>query len=152
MEKKYKRNQYLINPAFQLDVIKKFIALVFFNILSFYWIIFYFFFNLESKGKMVGLIPEHPFFLFVNEQKKLMLILFFIIAIINITVILLTGVLISHKVAGPLYRLRNQLDTSDFESVDRINFRKDDYFLDVENSFNNFIERSKKNTDGGEIS
>lgn len=143
MEKKYKRSQYLINPAFQLDVIKKFIVLVFFNIISFYWIVYYFFFNLESLGKMVGLNGKHPFFLFVGEQKNLMLILFVIIAVINIAVILLTGILVSHKVAGPLYRLRSFLDSRDIYSAERINFRKGDYFLDIENSLNKFIERSQ---------
>lgn len=143
MEKKYKRSQYLINPAFQLDVIKKFIVLVFFNIISFYWIVYYFFFNLESLGKMVGLNNNHPFFLFVVEQKKLMMILFLIIAVINVAVILLTGVLVSHKVAGPLYRLRNYLDNKDITNAGQVNFRKGDYFLDIEKSFNKFIERSQ---------
>ena len=120
MSKKYKRSQYLINPAFQLDVIKKFIVLVFFNIISFYWIVYYFFFNLESLGKMVK-TTVNIHFLFVGEQKNLMVILFNIIAVINIAVILLTGILVSHKVAGPLYRLKKFLDEKDILDAERIN-------------------------------
>ena len=94
---------------------------------------------------MVGLSNKHPlFFVCLRTKKNLMLILFLIIAVINVAVILLTGILISHKVAGPLYRLRTFLENKDILNAERVKFRKGDYFLDIENSLNSFIERSQE--------
>lgn len=140
----HKRSNYLINPKFQWDLIKKFILLTFFNILSFYWIVYYFFFNLESKAKIIGLVKDHPFYLFLDEQKLLMLILFLIVSIINISIIMLTGIFISHRVAGPLYRLQKFLEDENIKTAERISFRKDDYFLELEEALNKFIFRHKK--------
>ena len=73
-----------------------------------------------------------------------MLILFLIVSIINISIIMLTGIFISHRVAETLYRLRKFLEDENIKTPRRISFRKDDYFLELEEALNKFIFRHKK--------
>ena len=139
------RSNYLINPKFQWDIILKFIGLACFNILSFYVLVYLFFSNLESKAHYVGLKDSHPFLVFVHDQKTLMTFSFIIVAIVNLSVIICMGVFISHRVAGPLYRLKSYMDNFKMTEVHQVKFRKKDYFMDLQDSFNAFIDRIKKN-------
>ena len=144
MKDKNQRRQYLVNRPFQLDVIKKFSILATVNIITFYFIIYLFFYNLESKAKMIGLKISHPFLLFLSDQKSLMTMLFIIVAIINVAIIICTGIFISHKVAGPIYRLVKFLNEENLDGVKKVSFRKGDYFLELQDAFNNFFQRNKK--------
>ena len=150
MGKPHERSNYLINPKFQWNIIRKFLALTFFNILSFYWIVHYFFFNLESKAKMIGLVKDHPFYLFLNEQKTLMILLFLIVSVLNISIIMVTGIFISQKIAGLMFRLKKFFNEEDIKIAGRISFREDDYFLDLEDAVNNFVFRNEKTDEAEE--
>ena len=144
MKQSNQRKKYLINPPFQIDVIKKFVILAGINIATFYVIIYLFFFNLESKVKLIGLKSSHPFVLFLSDQKNIMTMLFIIVAILNIAIIICTGIFISHKVAGPIYRLVKFFDEENVETVKQVSFRKGDYFLELQDALNQFINRNKK--------
>ena len=138
------RSIYLINPKFQWSVILKFIGLAVFNILSFYVLIYLFFSNLETKASYVGLKDSHPFLVFVHDQKMLMTFSFIVVAIVNLSVIICMGVFISHRIAGPLHRLKSYMNDCEIDEIPQIKFRKKDYFIDLQDAFNSFVSRIKK--------
>ena len=144
MDKKPKNNRkvILINPAFQLKVVGYFIALAMFNVAIFYASIHYFFWNLKNTALKVGLPPKHVFYLFVDEQSTIMGLIFLAVAVFTIAFLFITGLYISHRIAGPLYRLKKHLDTcSSNKKLDEVHFRKGDFFPEVQNSFNQLVDK-----------
>tara|TARA_B100000927_G_scaffold276843_1_gene257974 strand:- start:195 stop:527 length:333 start_codon:yes stop_codon:yes gene_type:complete len=93
---------------------------------------------------MIGLVRDHPFYLFLDEQKTLMILLFLIVSVLNVSIIMVTGIFISQKIAGLMFRLKKFFNDEDIDPVGRISFREDDYFLELEDSVNKFVFRHKK--------
>lgn len=61
--------------------------------------------------------------------------------VISLLILTLGGIYISHKVAGPLYRLKKNLEQSSMKNLKSVGFRKGDYFTDIKDAFNAFISR-----------
>lgn len=139
------RKIILINKPFQLRVVGYFIGLALINITIFYACIYYFFWNLRHTGLTAGLKPNHVFFLFVDEQSYIMTMIFVAVAVFTVSFLLIIGLLISHKIAGPLYHLKKHIDECEEKGeLSPIRFRKGDFFLEVQDAFNR-LANSKKN-------
>jgi nitrogen fixation/metabolism regulation signal transduction histidine kinase len=72
-------------------------------------------------------------------------IVFIVTAIIVAIFIIAYGVFLSHRVAGPLYRMNRYLE----ENTGKVNpgelrFRKGDYFPELAENFNNYIKYIKE--------
>ena len=144
-----KRKIYFINPPFQI----RFIA---FSIISSLIIIllvagmqYYFFHHYQTLGIQNGIPSDHIFFEFLNEQKSFLTLALLFLAVI-ITIIQVTlGILFSHRVAGPLYRMNKHLQEITNGTAEKMTFqvRKDDYFSDVVDNFNTMIEKMEKKKD-----
>jgi len=145
---KNNRKVYLINPKFQLTISGYFLGLSLVNILIFYSCIYYFFYKFRAKGIALGIQKDHVFYHFLDDQKWAMDNLFLIVAIISIIVLLISGILISHRVAGPLYRFNQHLlQLSKGNSLSKVFFRKGDFFLELQDNFNHYVDsRNKENT------
>jgi hypothetical protein len=103
----------------------------------------YFFHSYIQKGEALNLPPDHPFFLLIHEQKKFMTNVFIIVAVSISGMAGLWGLFYSHKIAGPLYRLQKYftqaaVDSSPLNS--KIYFRDDDFFQEVPESINKYID------------
>lgn len=145
MEKKqFKRNIFLINPDFQLRISSYFVVLSVVNIGVFYLSIKYFFDIFTKVGKEIGLPENHVYFVFVKDQIFAMNMVFLVTSILTIILLLFAGVLISHKVAGPMYRLNNHLnDIADGKKeLSEIKFREGDFFPEIADSFNRAIKKN----------
>jgi hypothetical protein len=62
-------------------------------------------------------------------------------------ILLVGGLYISHRIAGPIYRFQKELqDMSDVSPVElkTIHFRKGDYFPELADTFNHLVEIWKK--------
>ena len=132
-----KRRIYLINPKFQLRVIgfSVFVALIIVGI--FYGANQYFFWNFTQHGIALGLPSDHVYFQFLNEQSKMMDIIFGATALLAFAVLSLAGLIMSHRVAGPMYRLhRHMSDIAEGKTVGDVKFRDKDYFQEVAAAFN----------------
>lgn len=138
-----KRKVFLINPRFQLSLVAWFLLISALLISVFYFVNWYFFYNFAQEARSVGLPSDHVFFQFLNEQRSFMSKLFIIASIATLFLLGLGGIWISHKVAGPLYRLTKHLDQSSFDDVRPVTFRKGDYFKELQDAFNTFLERKK---------
>lgn len=138
---KNQRKVYLINPNFQLRVTLYFIGLAVLNIAIFYGCIRYFFNIFQSKGIEVGIPKNHVFFMFIDDQVAQMNTVFIVSAIITVALLLIAGILISHRIAGPMYRLNNDLrQMAENKELKTLKFRKKDFFQEIPEAFNLVVD------------
>lgn len=135
------RKVYLINKPFQYSILGWFSCLSLILVAIFYSAIWYFFHNLRMEAVSVGLPPDHVFFTFINEQKMVIDKIFIVSSIVALLVILVGGLVLSHKVAGPLYRLTRHLNEHTKSDITPVKFRNGDYFPEIEDAFNNFLKK-----------
>ncbi len=131
------RRSYLINPEFQLKVIgyALFFALLIIGV--FYCSQLYFFWKLIEVGRTLNFPADHPFFEFLGEQKRLMYSVFGVTALVSLSALVIAGLFLSHKVAGPVHRLKLYLNSIiEDEHFHELSFRKGDYFSDLAETLN----------------
>ena len=135
------RKVLLINKPFQYSILGWFFLLSLFLIAIFYGSIWYFFNHLTAEAVAVGIPPGHVFYRFVDDQKNFMNKIFIFSSTLSFVTISLGGLFLSNKVAGPLYRLTKYLQDNKIENAHNLLFRKGDYFLELQDAFNEFIKR-----------
>ncbi|MAF78480.1 MAG: hypothetical protein CME63_16595 [Halobacteriovoraceae bacterium] len=144
-----RRKSFLINPKFQINVISKVVVLALVNNLIFFSAVRYFFLDLKDTALKIGLPKGHIFFTFIESQYQDLTWLILIASLLSFLLIVFFGIIISHKIAGPLYRLsQDLLSMSKGSKLRQIIFRKGDYFQELKFSVNQFIlERTEHNAD-----
>ena len=141
-----KRKNYLINPQFQIRVTMYFVILAIINIIVFYGCVYYFFDIFYQKGLEVGLPKNHVFFMFIEDQITQMNSVFIIMSLLTTAILFIAGVLISHRIAGPMYRLDQDLQKMAEENkLEKVKFRKKDFFQEIPESFNKVVHSFKDN-------
>ena len=142
---KNQRKVYLINPNFQLRVTSYFILLAVINILVFYGCVYYFFDIFYAKGLEIGLPENHVFFMFMEDQINQMTDIFVITSLVTVLILLVAGVLISHRIAGPMYRMNMDLrDMAEKKELKNLKFRKKDFFQEIPEAFNMVVDSFEK--------
>ena len=156
-----KRRRWIINPSFQYRFIGIFIVvsvLMSFFIVSFSWHTYSSFLkDLSQKETKMGLYTDlvneyiEPgatvFWVPKETQKQVVLKLSLFTAFISVFVLVL-GIIISHRIAGPLHRLNNSLlAISRDEPVPQLKFRPRDEFQILADSFNKCVNRLKDRYD-----
>ena len=133
-------HKFLINPAFQLRFIGWGIAIAFLILFVFYSSNMVFFKYYLNQGLEFGLPPNHIFFNFLKDQYVRMNYIFLLTSIIAVLVIFVSGVVISHRISGPLYHLRVHLDKiRDGASPSAVQFRSTDYFQEIAVAYNEHL-------------
>lgn len=135
------RKILLINKPFQLSLIGWLSFLSAILVLIFYSTIWYFFYSFKKEAIAQGLQEGHVFFAFLNEQKNSIDHIFIYSSIAAILFIYIGGLFLSHKVAGPLHQLTLHLKNHNKENVPALYFRKSDYFIELQEAFNEFLQR-----------
>ena len=144
-----KVSNYLINPKFQLTLIGYFFILSLNVIIVNYLGIYYFFYKFKLKGESIGLVDTHPFFLFINEQQNFMNWTFLITSLVTFLFLFVIGIVVSHKIAGPIYRFCISLKKMSEEGKNSdIKFRDGDFFQEIASEFNKFRENLTTNKHG----
>ena len=110
----------------------------------------WFFHNLRDQARMAGLPPEHVFYQFIQDRQVEMN---FITAVTFVAVLVLVGVvglMLSHKVAGPMFRLTKHFEETAASGSPRpVKFREGDYFQEVPDAYN--LQFAKKHAHEDEI-
>ncbi|MCM2323333.1 MAG: hypothetical protein NDJ90_08740 [Oligoflexia bacterium] len=129
----YKR-QYIVNPRFQWELTGFFIGISLVLTGAMVWWVKRFF---RDFAVVCG-TNRYQEYLVAGESNFLwMVTLAGVIAFVFAT---LGGILLSHRVAGPLYRFRrHMMKMKDAEFVGPIHFRKNDYFPELAQTFNEEI-------------
>lgn len=141
-----KRKKFLVNPNFQLRFIGWMAGVALIVILIFYSAHLYFFRSYMNQGKAAGLPPHHIFFTFLSDQYRSMN---WIIAITSVTVFIMiffAGLILSHRIAGPLNRFSEHMDNCwKDKKLSKVRFRSEDYFQELAEAYNRhlFLETSE---------
>lgn len=141
-KQKYRRKQYLINPEFQITVIGFFVGLAVVTIGVFFWSIHLVLSNFEETLKSLSLPEGHTLLLFVSENRKAMNIIFGTTSILLFIFLVVGGLILSHHIAGPIYRLKKHIQlVNSGESFGDLNFRKKDFFQDILPDYNTMLAK-----------
>lgn len=139
-----KLRNFLIYPRFQLSLVFTQALLLGVLYLIASWGVDTAFEKLRDSGVQSGFHPGHPYFAFVEHQKALVL-KYFSIAITACAVIYgCVSIVISHRVAGPLVRLRRifkEMSEQGWSAVTPVHFRKGDFFRDLPEELNRAMTR-----------
>ena len=139
-QRKFKN--FLINPQFQLKLIGYFIGLFMLTSFCLYSTTFIFFFRLHTKAINVGIPEGHVFFRFLQDQKMDLDLLFGFLTILNFLLLVGTGFVVSHRIAGPMYKLKRHLSEFNLESTE-FKLRDKDFFKDLEPAVNGLRDKLK---------
>ncbi|MBF0297512.1 MAG: HAMP domain-containing protein [Oligoflexia bacterium] len=141
--KRYLKN-LIINPKFQFKYLL-WVNLGGIILTILYTIVFYVYIreNYQLLVEMVDMTDAARNLLYSELNK----IIFYLIACAFFFLIVITiwGVFISHKVAGPLYKLKkviNEIKNGDVNQ--RVYFRENDEFKDVATAFNEMLDYLQK--------
>ncbi len=79
----------------------------------------------------VGIPDGHIFYRYLGNQKSELDGLFIGLAVVNFLILIGLGFLISHRVAGPIYKLKSYLKNMSKDSDD-FKLRESDFFHDLQ--------------------
>ncbi|HAR41768.1 MAG TPA: hypothetical protein DCS07_03935 [Bdellovibrionales bacterium] len=134
--------KYLINPRFQLSMLAYFAVISLVTILAIYISTRMAWNSLATSPLLTRLVGDQFLQALLAEQRSTLTSIFVIASVEALLILMISGMIISHQVAGPIYRIRKSLDKiADGHYPKPVTFRKHDYFLEVEESFNRAIKR-----------
>jgi len=143
--RKRKIANYLINPRFQGRFLLNMLSLALIVLVIIFAANSYFFHVFEQKGHSLGLPADHVFFKFITSQQETMLSIFLATGVVVVLLITIQGLRYSHKIAGPLYRLNQDMKSMATDgTLKTIKFRTGDYFPEIEQSFNQLITKIRE--------
>jgi hypothetical protein len=131
----------LINPPFQLKLMSYFVVLFILTTITLYSTTYLFFWNMKQKGLNVGIPEGHVYYQFLLNQKHDLDYLFIGLAAVNFNLILVVGFIVSHRIAGPIHKVKQLLQNPD--GFDKINMRENDFFKELGPIVNNVKDRIK---------
>ena len=132
---------FLINRNFQFRFMAYTVLTVVLSLSLFYLANYFFFESFIEKGRQMRLPENHAFFLILKEQQLLMAKIFTGLAIVTSTFLMITGLLFSHKIAGPLYRLNKMLReaSENKQKLRNLYFREGDFFQEIPEAINLYL-------------
>ena len=141
----HKRSIFLINRKFQLTFIAYMVVAVAIAIFAFYMSFIYFFKQMIYEGHTLPLPSDHHYFLLLEMQKAFMLKVFIITSIIVFLFLFAFGLLLGHRIAGPIMRLQNKLQKIiEGKQIQSLKFRENDFFQELPSLFNQAMEKLNK--------
>lgn len=120
----------LINPHFQLKLLSYFVGLFILTTITLYSTTYLFFWNMRNKGLNVGIPDGHVFYQFLENQKHDLDLLFVGLAAFNFILLITVGFIISHRIAGPIHKLKQHLENPDLKD-EPLSFRQNDFFKEL---------------------
>lgn len=146
----YKRSVFLINPAFQLRFSLVVCSLVFLSSLVYPLILFDFFSEIATLHPQ---IKDN-----IAAAKSEFIVFLAVIQVLFIMTIFILFIFMTHKIAGPLYKLKSHLAAiRQGEKITPLTFRAGDHFQDVAEEVSLFLETLSMNQESdfqylGEVS
>ncbi len=136
-----RRKIVFINPPFQKSMLKWSIGVAL-GIMVFTWLMNYWLMsNFINQAIHYGYAQDQAFYSFLLDQRVLIITIQLISLVVVVAV---TGggmALLSHRIAGPIYKLQKHLqELSEGTTDDDVRFREKDYFPELAESFNRYTE------------
>ncbi|MCC2679645.1 MAG: hypothetical protein K0R29_2221 [Pseudobdellovibrio sp.] len=103
-------------------------------------------FNEQIKSGQLSELPEtHPYFVFMNTFQSQFMNMFGLAVLASVITCFILGVIVSHRVAGPLVKITDHFDriADGTEEDKEIKFREGDFFHDLAKSYNKRLKNVK---------
>ena len=143
-----KRTRLMILPEFQVPIILGGVLPLFLILSGIYLRFNASFDRLETHMKIMGLNNDPKILNAIQAQEILMQKYFISGAIVGLVVICGISLYLSHKMAGPVYRLKNILKENREGSLSSpVKFRKGDYLITIEDDLNFCLHKSRERRD-----
>jgi hypothetical protein len=95
-----------------------------------------------DEVQAVGFDAQSPIYLALVTHSETVLTVVLLLSLIALVGLFVGGIYLSHKVAGPLYRLRTSIEAMEAEgALKPIKFRDGDYFQEIPILFNRMVEK-----------
>lgn len=140
------RRQYLVNPGFQLRFMFYVASAVLLGFAVIYATNLWYLANLVAQGEELGLDPQHVYFEYVDQQRRMMNTAFLGVSTAVFALLMVGGLLLSHKIAGPIYRIERYTNDllSGNASPHPVRLRKGDFFPEIETIVNGLISHYRE--------
>jgi len=136
----YKRKHFLINRKFQLKFAFFVCSWIFVLSMIYPFVIynlFEYFIGLIAQPHPTGQIPLEK----VQGLQNDVLFWLGVIQLLFLGITFILSIFLSHRIAGPLHKLRNAMSEVSGGNLDqRITFRKNDHFIEMQDSFNEMVQ------------
>jgi hypothetical protein len=136
-DKSYQRFHYVINKRFQLGFVV-FMDLVAFLIIGIFYVSNVLFFKeLRETAVLRGVAQDESTLYFLANQELTLNRIFAATSFLVIGSLTILGILYSHRIAGPLYRLKKHMDAiAAGEEARPLFFREGDFFQEIPEAYN----------------
>lgn len=103
------------------------------------------FYQQMATGESMNLSDSSPYIAFHILFQSQTLMVFSVALAISFVICFVLGVIISHRIAGPLVKLKKHFESiaQDEKNDDLINFRENDFFKELATAYN--LKFEKKN-------
>jgi hypothetical protein len=141
-----KRIRFLVLPGFQLTFMAYILLFAVFGIAVLYASNYFYFARLISEGQELGLAPDHIYFEFIAQQRYLLNLTFLSVSVIVFGGLFIAGLALSHKIAGPVYRIQMHLqDIREYgQPTGELKFRDRDFFPEVAELVNELVRHYER--------
>lgn len=141
-----KRKRLLIIPSFQISfLVYTAISTV---VLTSVFLISnrYFFWKFNEKAREMNVPAEHIYFKFLAEQESTMNMIFIVSAMTILLINFIYGLYMSHRIAGPVYRIQQFVESVLNGKSIPLSFRKSDYFHELATAVNKLVKGASGKT------
>jgi len=138
----HKRKDIFSNPKVQLKIVVVFGVVALLFIVTNYRVVYRLLSDLSNSIALLPLSSQNraDLMMMIEQQEQMLDIQLALFTFLSIFALVIGGVLLSHRIGGPLYQMRRYLDEMAAGTVQprKITFRKQDFFHDFADSFNAF--------------
>jgi len=136
------RKVLLIDPKFQLRFLSFTMGILIIVMVTLYISISIFFANFRNLALDLGIEARNPLFYFLHTQQSKMNLLLGILFLVLTLIFLIWGLFVSHRIAGPIYRLKKELiHYLETGKQKKIFLREKDYFSDLADLISKVINK-----------
>ena len=136
------RKQYLVNTHLQLTLILGANALAIISALLLITLMYYAQTHVETYMMALNLTPGHPALQYIAEQQRQFERMAILVVCVQLLVFNVTALLLSHRLAGPLYRLERHLkEVGEGGEPGDLSLRKGDLYRQLADECNKVMAR-----------
>jgi hypothetical protein len=144
-----KRIRFLVMPGFQFKFMGYIISFAIFGVIVLYASNYLYFERLVAEGQELGLAADHIYFEFIEQQKSMLTTTFLLVSVVVFGGLIMAGLALSHKIAGPVYRIQSHLEyiRANGEAPGELKFRDRDFFPEVAELVNELVKHYEQQRD-----
>ena len=131
MSNKRNLRSYVLLPKFQMVFVFLNACILMTTCFFAYFTVHRSFDNLRSIGERMKLSNSSGYMKFINAQEVMFSDSMLVFVAIAMAVSLIITIVLSHKVAGPIYRIKKYFQDFDKSNPSELSFRKGDFFNDI---------------------